>query len=591
MKIDKISALRALMKDRGIDAYIIPSGDAHSSEYVAEFWQTRAWFSGFTGSNGLVVITKDEAGLWTDGRYFLQAESQLEGSGINLFKVDCPGVPDFKEFLADKLPEGGKLGFDGRVIDVKEYEEICEALESKGVTYAYSEDLVGQLWEDRPSLPVGQAFEHEIRFAGTSAADKLVAVRAKMAENEVCAYLVTALDSIAWLMNIRGHDISFTPVVYAYALITDKEAHVFIDKAKVSGFASKLDAQGFTLHGYDDFTSFLEKLPTDGTLLYDPGKTSVQLAEALPCGMDVKKDMKTDIITALKAAKSDVELRNIRNAYIKESVALVGLVKWIKEHTNISSLTEGDIARKITSLRQEQADFLEDGFVTIAAYGANAAQAHYSPGPVGDSLKAEGFLLVDTGGQYLDGTTDTTRTIPIGPITDEMKRNFTLVLKGNIGLARAVFPEGTNGIQLDSFARMPLWEHGLNYRHGTGHGIGYCLGVHEGPQGISKKSETELEPGMLLSNEPAFYQDGQYGIRTENILAVVEREKTEYGNFYAFETLTFCPIDVSAIDISLMSPDEVTYLNDYHKKTYEVLAPLLGDEDRTWLLNETKPIG
>jgi len=589
--MDKLTALRALMKERGIDAYLLPSGDAHSSEYVAAYWKARPWFSGFTGSSGLVIVTQAEAGLWTDGRYFIQAANQLEGTGIALFKMEIPGVPTYIEFLKDKLPQGGKLGFDGRVIDVKEYEKIDKALKDKGISYAYKEDLIGLIWKDRPAMPMAPAFEHEPPFAGAPASEKLVAVREKMTKHEVTAYLVTALDSIAWLMNIRGHDMPFTPVVYAYALITADKAHVFIDKSKISAFGSKLEAQGFTLHDYNGLPSFLSKLPTCGKLLYDPGKTSVLLSDAVPEKLAVKKDLETDIIAMLKAVKNQVELKNTRNAYLKESVALVRLLKWLMEHPDISTLHEGDIARKITSLREGQANFLEDGFTSIIAYGANAAQAHYSPGPVGSKLEADGFLLIDTGGQYLDGTTDTTRTIPIGPITDEMKRNFTLVLKGFIALSRAVFSKGTTGEHLDALARLPLWRYGLDFRHGTGHGIGYCLGVHEGPQGISKRSKVALEPGMMISNEPAFYVDGEYGIRTENIIVVEKQVETEYGDFYGFETLTYCPIDTSAIDISLLNPEEIDYFNDYHSKTYEKLEGRLEEDERLWLRNATKPIG
>jgi len=587
---DKLTALRALMKERGMDAYLLPSGDAHASEYVAGYWKARAWLSGFTGSSGLVIVTATQAGLWTDGRYFIQAANQLEGSGIDLYKMEIPGVPTYQEFLADTLPAGGKLGFDGRMVTVSEYEKICDSLNDKNISYAYTEDLIGLIWNDRPVLPTAPAFEHELRFAGATAAEKLTAVRERMAMHEVTAYLVTALDNIAWLMNIRGRDMPFTPVAYAYALITMDTAHVFINRDKIAEFAPKLEAQGFTLHDYDGLAGFLKEMPICGKLLYSPAGTNVLLSEALPEKLPVKNDLETDIITMLKAVKSPVELENTRNAYLKESVVLVRFLKWIKEHPEIAALTEGDVAKKLTGLRQEQPDFLEDGFSTIAAYGANAAQAHYSPGPVGAKLKPQGFLLVDTGGQYLDGTTDTTRTIPIGPITDEMKRNFTLVLKGYMALARAVFPAGTTGVQLDALARTPLWEHGLDFRHGTGHGIGYCLAVHEGPQGISKRSMIALEPGMIVSNEPAFYMDGEYGIRTENIEAIVPHMETEYGAFYRFSTLTYCPIDTGAIEPSLLNLDEIKYLNDYHRKTYELLAPRLTEEEREWLSCATQPI-
>ena len=606
--MEKLQTLRKLMEERGVDAYLITNGDAHSSEYVTGHWKTVAWFSGFTGSNGTVVVTRTHVGLWTDGRYFIQAEGQLANTGIELYKMGTPGTPTVMEYLAKELPHGGKLGFDGRVVDVREYEKISATLKDKAVTFAYAEDLIGAIWPDRPGLPVAPAFEHEARFAGASAGDKLAAVREKMAKHDVSAYLITALDSVAWLMNIRGRDVSFTPVAYAYVLVTTDAAHVFIDHDKIASFAPNLEAQGFTIHGYDQLLGFLGQLKTSCDkksqtdlnvncdnlcckLLYDPAKTSVAIAEAVPEGVQVVKDLEVDIVVMLKAVKSQIELENSRNAYLKEGVALVRLLKWLEEHTDIPSLTEGDVARKITSLREEQADFLEDGFSTIVAVGGNAAQAHYSPGPVGANLVKEGFLLIDSGAQYLDGTTDTTRTIPMGAITDEMKRDYTLVLKGHIALSRVVFPAGTTGVQLDALARLALWEYGLDFRHGTGHGIGYCLAVHEGPQGVSKRSQVALEPGMMLSNEPAFYVDGQYGVRTENILAVEKRCETEYGVFLGFETLTYCPIDTTAIDVFLLTPGEVEYLNAYHRKTYELLAPRLGEGERAWLSKATQPIG
>ena len=577
------------MKERGIDAYLIPSGDAHNSEYVADYWKARGWISGFIGSSGTVVVTATKAGLWTDGRYFIQAASELVGSGIDLYKMDMPGVPTYHEFINAELPEGGKLGFDGRVIPVKEYSKLCANLSDKKISYSYNEDLIGLIWADRPSLPTAPAFEHEPRFAGKAAAEKLSDVRAEMAKHGVTAYLSVALDDIAWLLNIRGHDMPYTPVVYAYALITPSDAHVFIDRNKLGGLAAKLEAQGITFHDYNEIAGFLGKL--DGKLLFNPTDTSMLLAEALPPNMATKQDLDADTIALLKAVKSDVELANTRNAYIKESIVLVRFLKWVTQHPDVASLTEGAVARYLTQLRLGQPDIMSDSFTTIAAYGANAALSHYNPGKEGDNLKPEGFLLVDTGGQYYDGTTDTTRTIPLGAFTDEMKRNFTLVLKGHIALSRAVFPKGTNGSQLDTLARLPLWEEGLNFLHGTGHGIGYCLSVHEGPHRIAAVgSAIALQPGMLVSNEPAFYVEGEYGIRTENVLEVVARGKTAYGEYYGFESLIYCPIATEAIDISLLSDIEIDYLNSYHKQTYEVLAPLLSDDEADWLYEVTCPV-
>jgi len=589
--MDKLTALRSKMKELDLDAYIITNNDPHASGYTTGYWKARTWFSGFTGSAGMVIVTHSQVGLWTDGRYFVQAAEQLAGTGITLFKMDTPGTPTYQEYLANELPSGGKLGFDGRVMNVKDYNELDEALKPKQISYSYTEDLVGQVWDDRPTPPNPPAFEHEPRFAGASSAQKLAAVRARMAKHDVTAYLAAALDDIAWFMNIRGSDVPFAPVVTAYVLITANEAHAFLDRNKVAAFTANLEAQGFTLHDYNALPGFLANMPATGKLLYNPDKTSMLLVESLPKNLATKHDLPADIIMALKAAKSDVELANSRNAYIKEGAVLVRILKWLKEMPDISTLKEADVAKEITRLRTAQPDFLQDAFSSIVAYGPNAAQPHYSPGPVGVQIKPDGLLLIDTGGNYLDGTTDTTRTFAVGPLSAEMKHYFTLVLKGYLAMERVRFPEGTKGIQLDVLSRTALWEQGVNFRHGTGHGIGYCLCVHEGPQGLSPKSQVELEPGMLLSVEPGYYEDGVYGIRTENIVEVYRHSETAYGKFYGFRPLMYCPIDTSVIDTALLTETELKQFNDYHQKTYEVLAPQLSEEERAWLYEATRPIG
>jgi len=589
--MEKLQALRNLMKERGLDAYLITNGDPHSSGYTNGHWKARSWFSGFTGSNGTVIVTPTQVGLWTDGRYFIQAEEELAGTGITLFKMDTPGTPKYQDYLAQEIPQGGKLGFDGRVMAVKMFDELNKSLKSKEITYAYTEDLIGLVWDDRPALSAAPAFEHAAHFAGLPAAEKLAAVRSEMAKHDVTAYIAVALDDIAWLANIRGNDVPFAPVVSAYVLITTDAAHMFIDRNKIADFAASLEAQGFTLHDYDGLAGFLSNLPDDGKLLFNPDKTSILLVESLPKGLATKSDLPADIIMKLKAVKSETELSNTRKAHLKESLVMTRVIKWLKEMPDISTLVESDVAKEITRLRKEQPDFLQDAFSTIAAYGPNAAQAHYNPGPVGASLKPDGLFLIDTGGNYLDGTTDTTRTIAIGPLTDEMKRHFTLVLKGFLAVQRAIFPKGTTGIQVDAFARAALWGYGLDYRHGTGHGIGYCLCVHEGPQGLSPKSKVELEPGMLLSVEPGYYEAGAYGIRTENIVEVYEHVETEYGKFYGVKPLMYCPIDTSAIDITLLSEAEIGQLNCYHQRTYDVLSLKLTEEERAWLYETTRPIG
>ena len=587
--MEKLTALRAQMKERGLDGYVITSGDAHSSEYVSPYWRVREWLSGFTGSSGLVVVTATKAGLWTDGRYFIQAAKELEGTGIDLYKVGEPDVPKYTEFLKENLPPEGRLGFDGRTVTATEYGALKKQL--KNISFAYQEDIAGNLWAARPPLPHGEAFEHEQKFAGT--VNKLQVVRDKMKEKKITTYLIVALDDIAWLTNIRGTDIPSTPVVYAYALITEKDAHLFIDLKKVpKQLEAKLITQGFTLNDYHALTAKLRTMPTGGKLLYNGKKTNVLLSEAIPSGIKLATKPEMDIIPLLKAIKSDEELANIKNAYTKESIVIVKMLKWLEDSMHLNKhLTEIDVVKFLSEKRLEQAYCLGDSFPTIAAYGANAAQMHYRVENMGAQIKYEGFLLVDTGGQYLDGTTDTTRTIPMGELTQEMIKDFTLVLKGHINLASAVFLKGTTGHALDILARQPLWMEHQNYRSGTGHGIGYCLGVHEGPQNIAQLSNTvALAPGMLVTNEPGVYKEGKYGIRTENVLLVQELTKNDDGTFYNFTPITYCPINTSAIDKSILSQSELEYLNTYHKKVYETLAPLLTPDEGAWLKRVTKEI-
>jgi len=584
--MDKINALRNLMKERGLDAYIVSGGDAHNNDRMADYWRARSWVSGFTGSNGLLVVTQTEAGLWTDGRYFVQAEQELADTCIDLYRMGEPDVPTYDKFLLDKLPQGGKLGFDGRTMSFAAFETLMEKLETKKLTYCYDEDLVGMIWTGRPSLGCQPAFEHPPKFAGLSAAEKLQKVREKMAEGDIAAYLVTALDGIAWLLNIRGHDIDNTPVVYAYALITQQDAFVFIDKEKVADISGKLASQGFTIESYEDVMMRLISLQTSGKIYYDVNKTNVLVAAAMPHRMKgPDKDKDKDILTALKGVKSEIELSNIKNAFIKEGVAMTKTLKWVADVIAAGkSINEEDVAKTITDFRKQQKDFLRDGFETIAAYGPNAALPHYRPEGTGAAIKPEGFLLIDTGGQYMDGTTDTTRTLVVGKITDEMRRDFTLVLKGHIALTNAVFLTGTTGHALDMLARQPVLSGCKNYNHGTGHGIGYCLGVHEGPHNVSPRHmDVVLVPGMIMSNEPGIYEPGRYGIRTENIIAVRELCKNNHGSFLNFENLTYCPYDTRAIDVSLLTQAEIDFVNAYHEKVYEVLSPHMDADEKKWL--------
>ena len=580
--MDKLASLRKLMAERGLDAYIIASGDAHNNDRMADYWRARGWFSGFTGSAGLVVVTPTEAGLWTDGRYFIQAEEELAGTGIDLYKMGEPNVPTYEAFLLEKLPEEGKVGFDGRTMSTAGFTALKEKLAPKKATYAYNEDLVGMLWADRPALPKLPVFEHLPKFAGQCASEKLRTVRENMKEAGVTAYLVSALDDIAWLLNIRGQDVGNTPVAYAYALITDKDAYVFIDPVKVEALSGKLSSLGFTILPYESVTDKLKALPEDAAIFFNRMKTNILLGSSVE---KLNYVVAKDFLVMLKGTKSKAELANIRNAFIKEGVAMTKLLKWLDDAMQAgNTVTEDDVAKKLQGFRKEQPDYLHDSFGPICAYGPNAAQAHYSHKGAGATIEPFGFFLLDTGGQYLDGTTDTTRTVAVGPLTDEMKKDFTLVLQGHIALSSAVFLKGTTGHALDMLARQPILQDCQNYNNGTGHGIGYCLGVHEGPHGIAHRHwDVTLEPGMIASNEPGIYKQGQYGIRTENIIAVREFTQNDNGVFYHFETLTYCPYDTRAINVDMLTVREKDFVNNYHAKVLETLSPMLTAEEQAWL--------
>ena len=586
-----VNELRKLMKERNIDIYIITSGDAHTSEYVSDYWKLRAFVTGFTGSAGVAAITHDKAILWTDGRYFIQAAKELKE--FELYKSGVKGVPTLTKFLAKELKRGGTVGFDGRTASKEWLDGIKKALADKEAKYAFNEDVAGLLWKERPALPKGKAFEHMPKFAGLSAADKLKKVREKMKEQGFGGYLVTALDDIAWLLNIRGSDVEYSPVVYAFAFITDEEAHVFVEKTKLADVLENITSQGFRIHDYEAVNEYVKGFASK-KLFFNGAKTNVLLAGLVDEKTPVESSGNEDIIPLLKSVKSKHELANIKNAYIREGAALVRTLKWIeglKESGGISKIYEADVMRKLTEFRKLGENFMNDSFSTISAYGANAASAHYHAEGDGAKLGAEGFLLIDTGGQYLDGTTDTTRTIPLGPITGEMKKDFTLVLKCHIAIDQAVFLSGTTGHALDVLGRVAMSKEGINFLHGVGHGIGYCLNVHEGPQGIAPRhNPVALQAGMLITNEPALYREGKYGIRTENVVVVTEKEKTEFGEFLQFETIMFCPIDTGSIETGLLTEDEKAWLNNYHSKTYEKLSTLLDEEEKAWLKNVTKSI-
>jgi Xaa-Pro aminopeptidase len=587
---EKIEALRQLMQQHNIDAWIVPSADPHQSEYVAACWKTRAWLSGFSGSAGTLVVAKDKAGLWTDSRYFLQAEQELEGSGIELFKMKMPGVPTYTEWLSRELENRATIGFDGNVLSVAQVEELKTALEAKNIQLAYQQDLVAQLWKDRPEIPAKPVSLLDVKFAGESRISKFARIREKIKGQGAHAHLISTLDEIAWIFNIRGSDVEYNPVTISYAYISEEEARVFIKPEKVStDVRTALNNDGAVLSEYEEIIPYLQQLPKGTTILIDPQKTTQTIKDAISPNCTIKEA--PNIAFKLKAMKNETELDGIRKAHIRDGVAMVKWLYWLDQHLGKEEYTEVTIVESLEKLRSQGKYFQGLSFNTIAGYQTNGAICHYKAKPeTALTIRPEGILLIDSGAQYLDGTTDITRTLALSEPTPEQRQDFTLVLKGHIALATAKFPKGTTGAQLDTFARATLWQHGLNYGHGTGHGIGHFLNVHEGPQSIRPDNYIPIEPGMLCSNEPGLYRVGRYGIRIENLIITVPAEETEFGTFYCFETVTLCPIDLEFVDVSLLTLEERTWLNTYHKSVYEKLSPLLTDDEKAWLRYETREI-
>lgn len=592
MEISKrIEQLRNLMKKNNMNAYIIPSFDAHHSEYVGEHFRCRQWISGFTGSAGTAVVTADDAGLWTDGRYYIQAEKQLEGSGMRLFRAVDPGVPTYTQWLKDNLAEGSCVGFDGRVFSVDMVRELEKAFEVKGLKLNMEQDLIGELWKDRPQMPVNPVFVHDMKYAGKSRCDKLNEVRSEMKEKGAQLYLLTSLDDIAWLLNIRGDEVPNNPVVTANVIITLDKCHLFIDSRKVpESVGAELHSEGITLHEYDKTEEFLKGLPDSVSVMLDPAMTNARLFNAIP--ETVAKIEGTNYTTSLKAVKNKIEIENFNNCQVDDGVAMVKFIKWLKERVGREEITEISASDKLEALRRENKLCVGLSFDTIAGYKEHAAMMHYKATSESDySLRKEGFFLVDSGGQYYNGTTDITRTFVLGDLSYEEKKDFTLVLKSHIALAKLKFLYGATGSNLDIIARQPMWEQGLDYKCGTGHGVGYFLNVHEGPQRLSQvPNNHKFVEGMIITNEPGIYREGNLGIRTENMMLVQEAEKTEFGQFMKFEPITYCPIDIEGILPEMLTDSEKQWLNDYHRLVYEKLSPRLNEEEKAWLLKETRKI-
>ncbi|CAK7054130.1 MAG: hypothetical protein PARBA_01925 [Parabacteroides sp.] len=588
---ERIIALREEMAKQNIDAYIIPTSDPHMSEYPADCWKYREWISGFNGSAGTVVITANKAGLWTDSRYFLQAASQLEGSGIELYKI-LPETPTIPDFLLHELSEGQTVGLNGETYSAADARVLKLKLKKKGILLKTDLSLIDPIWKDRPAIPDAPLFEMPVELSGQSTEDKLIAINDKVHEAGADCTVLSALDEVAWTFNIRGTDVTYNPVVISYAFISEKESVLFINPKKLTTeVIERLKHEGVKLADYSMIYTYLSRLPEDTVVFLDGNKTNVAIYNALPASCTVIEDISP--ANHLKSIKNETEIKGFRNAVEKDGVALTKFFYWLeKELAAGEKVTELSAAFKLTELRAEQPLYIMNSFGSISSYGPNAAVVHYSPTPETDTeLKRESLYLLDSGAQYMDGTTDVTRTIALGEPTEQMKKDFTRALKGTISIAKCKFPAGIRGCLIDAFARKALWDAGINYLHGTCHGIGHCLNVHEGPQSIRmEENPVVLKPGMVMSDEPAMYRAGEYGIRTENMIVVREDSETEFGKFLSFETITLCYIDTSLVIASMLSVRELAWLNKYHQMVYEKLSPYLDEEEKAWLKHKTAEI-
>ena len=590
----RVEKLRALMAEKGMDAYVVPTADFHQSEYVGEHFKARKFISGFSGSYGTAVITKDDGGLWTDGRYFFQATNELEGSGIRLMKMFVGDTPSVTEFLADVVPEGGTVGFDGRVMSMGEGEEFEEALTPKNIKISYSEDLIDEIWEDRPSLSEKPAFFLEEKYSGESTASKLTRVREKMKEAGADIHIIASLDDTCWLLNVRGDDIEFFPLLLSYSIVTMDSVELYVDERKLNDqILAEFAKNNVHIHPYNDIYEDVKKLDPSLTAMIDPMKMNYALFKNIPC--KTVEAANPEIL--MKAMKNPVELENIKEAHIKDGIAITKFMYWVKTRFDKEKITELSAADKLTSLRAAQDGYIRDSFEPLCAFADHAAMMHYSPSPESDvELKEGAFFLNDTGGGYYQGSTDITRTFVLGSVDQQMKKYFTAVVRAMMRLSRARFLYGCYGYNLDILARGPIWDLDLDFQCGTGHGVGYLGNVHEPPTGFrwyivpSKNEHHQLEEGMVITDEPGIYEDGKFGIRIENEFIVRKGVQNKYGQFMYFETITFAPIDLDGIDPEEMSKDEREWLNNYHKDVYEKIGPHLTDEEREWLKEYTRAI-
>lgn len=590
----RIAELRKLMKDRGIDAYIIPSADYHQSEYVSAHFKAREYMTGFNGSLGTAVITQNDGGLWTDGRYFTQAKNQLEGSGVRLMKLHVEGTPELTDWIISNVPAGGTVGFDGRTVSVQDGREYMEVFGAKGIGVQSSMDLVGEIWTDRPPLSEKPCFYLEEKWTGESTAHKLSRVRAKMDECGADVHIIAAIDDVCWLLNFRGDDIDFFPLVLCYAAVYKDHVDLYIDERKLNdGIRSHFAEDGVVLKPYNDIYEDVKKIPENMTALIDPARFNHELACSLKC----RKVEDHNPTVLMKAMKNPVEIRNIKNAELKDSVALTKFIFWIKNNYDKMEITELSASAKLTSLRREQEGYIRDSFAPLQAFGEHAAMMHYSPTPETDVVLKEGeMLLSDTGGGYYEGSTDITRTTVLGHIEPRLKKYYTAVFRANQHLSAAKFLYGNHGWSLDVLCRQPIWDLGLDYQCGTGHGFGYLGCIHEPPTGFrwyvvpERDEHHQFEEGMCVTIEPGIYEEGDFGIRIENNVVTVKDEKNKYGQFMRFEMMTFVPIDLDAIDPEELTKSEREWLNDYHRQCYEKLSPYMTDEENEWLREYTRAV-
>ena len=584
----KLNSLRSALKQNSIDAYIIPLSDPHLGENIPDHWKIIQWLTGFTGSAATIVITDSFAGLWTDSRYFIQAEMQLEGSGFSLIKPDSFPPSYYSDWLANNITSGKRIGFDGQTLSITSFRKLEKSLSDKNITFISNCDIVNDIWEERPPMPSSEAWDYPVRYSGKERSLKIDAVREAMKKIGADLHLLTSADDIMWLLNIRGNDLPYSPLSISFALVGQLQIHLFVDEKKIPvHLATEFARLGIAIRPYEGTSGILSSISEGSSILITPSTTSVSIFNSIPSRFKIIED--TSIPSRMKARKNKTEIGNISVTMIKDGVALTKFFRWVENSTGLVPLTELSLAVRLQAIRAKLEEYLGSSFPSIVAYNEHAALPHYSATLESNATIGEcGILLVDSGGQYMGGTTDITRTVSIGIPAPRQKKDFTLVLKGHIALAKAKFPLGTRGYQIDMLARKALWDNGYDYGHGTGHGVGYCLNVHEGPQAISPAdNKTVLEPGMLISNEPGIYREGEYGIRTENLLICYEDEETEFGHFLKFDTVSLCYIDKSLIDKSLLNKEEIAWINSYHSEVFEKLSPHLNDEEKMWLKEKT----